>query len=361
MTAPELEAGAALAPAPTKGHVSVAKLQGHWYVGCRSEELGATPLARTLLGQPLVLFRDGAGQPGALLDRCPHRNTPLSFGRVCAAGHLECGYHGWQFDRGGACREVPGLLRTSPNDAANRSVPAHAACERDGFVWIWGRANSEPRGEPFRVPLVDDPAYVKIRREFSFECTLHAALENALDVPHTAFLHRGRFRGGVTNEIEAVRRRIPGGLEVEYLGERRGPGETRNRPDGEVIQHWDRFFLPSVAQVEYKDSKRHFLVSVLHTPVSDFETRAWFVQCLKLPLPAFLVRRLVGRSVDRVLAQDQGILARQTAAIRRFGGEQYMSTDLDLMGPEIWRMLKQAERGLDVESADIEARVRLRV
>jgi hypothetical protein len=226
---------------------------------------------------------------------------------------------------------------------------------------VWGRANAEPRGEPFRIPLVADPAYVKVVRELTFASTLHAALENALDVPHTAFLHRGRFRGGVTNEIEAVRRRIPGGLEVEYVGERRGPGETRNRPDGEVIQHWDRFFLPSVAQVEYRDRKRHFLVSVLHTPVSDFETRAWFVQCLRLGLPAFFVRRVVGRQVDRVLAQDREILARQTEAIRRFGGEQYMSTDLDLMGPEIWRMLKQAERGLDAEASEVEARVRLRV
>ncbi len=33
-------------------------------------------------------------------------------------------------------------------------------------------------------------------------------------------------------------------------------------------------------------------------------------------------------------------------AIRRFGGEQFMSTELDLLGPQIWRMMKEAESGL---------------
>ena len=37
------------------------------------------------------------GAPGALLDRCPHRSVPLSFGKV-ADGRLQCGYHGWAFD-----------------------------------------------------------------------------------------------------------------------------------------------------------------------------------------------------------------------------------------------------------------------
>jgi hypothetical protein len=35
----------------------------------------------------------------------------------------------------------------------------------------------------------------------------------------------------------------------------------------------------------------------------------------------------------------------QTDAVRRFGGEQYVSTDVDLLGGHIWRLLKQAERG----------------
>jgi phenylpropionate dioxygenase-like ring-hydroxylating dioxygenase large terminal subunit len=357
----EIPSAPRLAPAATKGHLSVARVLDGWYVACRSQELGAAPLACTVLGTPLVLFRGAEGRPGALLDRCPHRNFPLSQGRSLASGLLQCGYHGWQFNARGACQAVPGLLGEAA-DAPARRLPAHATRESQGFVWIWGRADAEPRGEPFQVPCADDPRYVAIHRTFDFECTLHAALENALDVPHTAFLHRGRFRGGDASELEAVRRRLPGGgLEVQYLGERRRPGDAKPRLDRPPVEHWDRFFLPSVAQVEYRDGERsHLMATILHTPIQDLLTRAYFVQCIRLPLPKLLVRRYVARKVDQVLGQDRDALRTQTGSIRRFGGERYASTELDLMGPEIWRMLKQAERGLAVDDAAPERRVRFR-
>ena len=73
----------------------MARLARHWYVACQSKELRKKPLARTVVGLPLVLFRDAEGRAQALLDRCPHRNAPLSLGRVTNEGRLECAYHGW--------------------------------------------------------------------------------------------------------------------------------------------------------------------------------------------------------------------------------------------------------------------------
>ena len=57
-------------------------LPGAWYVACFSRHLRARPVARTVGGTPLALFRDGLGRPRAVLDRCPHRNVPLSYGTV---------------------------------------------------------------------------------------------------------------------------------------------------------------------------------------------------------------------------------------------------------------------------------------
>ena len=84
-----------LVPPQTRGHISVARLAGYWYVVCRARELGDAPLRRKLLGIPIVLFRGRQGDVGVLLDRCPHRNVPLSLGRVLDTGNLECPYHGW--------------------------------------------------------------------------------------------------------------------------------------------------------------------------------------------------------------------------------------------------------------------------
>src|SRR2546423_743880 len=62
------------------------QLKNYWYIAAPAAELRSQPLARTLLGERLVLFRQRDGQPAALIDRCAHRNAPLSGGR----GRVRC-------------------------------------------------------------------------------------------------------------------------------------------------------------------------------------------------------------------------------------------------------------------------------
>ncbi len=327
---------------------SVAFPKRWWYPACRSSDLGSLkPHAITLMGTPVVLFRDRFGAAHALVDRCPHRNVPLSLGRVHADGTLQCGYHGWRFDGGGHCRAVPGLYEDDDADAAARCVATHATTEVDGFVWVWGEAAAEPSGRPFELPDLG-PRTSQTVFACDLECTLTAALENSLDVPHTAFLHGGLLRGGQPSEVTAVRREVAGGrgVEVQYLGEPVGLGKWRAKPGGKVtLDHWDRFFLPSIAQIEYRAGTWLRIVNtILHLPLSPLRTRAWFVLRTHSPVPAAVVRPIVAVRGRRVLGQDAGMLARQTEQIGRFGGEQYASTDLDLMANPIWWLLRQAER-----------------
>ncbi len=72
-------------------------------------------------------------------------------------------------------------------------------------------------------------------------------------------------------------------------------------------------------------------------------------------------RPLIEKQLDTILGQDVEILRQQTQRIREHGGESYRSTELDLMGPEILRMLRQSERGLPADDAHIERRIKLRV
>lgn len=328
-----------------RGHFSVAAARDHWYVACPSDALGARPIARTILDTPVVLFRGEDGRPSALLDRCAHRNVPLSMGR-CEEGHLVCGYHGWAYDQEGVCQKVPALL--GPQTGKARRVPAFATREQQGFVWVYGRPESQPRVEPFRFPRLDDPAYDTVFYQARFSATLFSTLENILDVPHTAYLHRGLFRGVRRNEITAIVRRHGDRVEAEYVGEPRPAGVIGRilAPQGGTITHFDRFILPSIAQVEYALGERnHVIVTSALTPVSDFETQLHAVATFRMMIPhAFL--RLVLTPLARLVArQDADMLRRQTETVRRFGGEQFVSTDVDLLGPHILRMLRQAERG----------------
>jgi phenylpropionate dioxygenase-like ring-hydroxylating dioxygenase large terminal subunit len=327
------------------GRYSVALPRPHWYPACTSAELGRRkPLAIELLGSPLVVFRDGAGHPGVLVDRCPHRNAPLSVGRV-RDGALQCAYHGWRFDGSGSCVAIPGLDLGGGDGGPARAVTRHATVERDGIVWFWSEPGEEPAGEPFRLPDLG-PGMRQVVLTYDIDATMHAAIENTLDVPHTAFLHRGLLRGAEPNEITAVRRPIPGGVEVQYFGEPFGIGFVRLQ-GGEELEHYDRFVLPCVAQVEYRAGRWLQIVnSVLHLPLGPFRTRAWFVlRANSQRLPSRLVEAVIRLQGPRVARQDVRMLGRQTDTVRRFGGERYTSTEMDLFGNAVWRLLRHAGDG----------------
>ncbi|MFZ5445824.1 MAG: Rieske 2Fe-2S domain-containing protein [Myxococcota bacterium] len=325
-----------------------------WFVACTSRELGDRPRAVTLQGRPLVLFRGTDRAPVALLDRCPHRNVPLSAGRVRARDgrrELECAYHGWRFDEAGQCTAVPGLLHFEP--LPSRCVERHATRELDGLVWVWASANVTPTDEPFRFPHLETPGYTTVRRSFVVEASLHAALENTLDVPHTAFLHGGLFRTDEKqNVIDVVVRRAARHAEAEFLGEPapRGLAGRLLAPGGGVVTHVDRFLLPSIAQVEYRlGEASHLVASTAFTPVSDDETRVYAVVTFRLPLPGWLVKPFAVPVASRIFAQDRVMLAAQRRQVRRFGGERYTSTELDVLGPQMTRLIKAAASGESAE------------
>jgi phenylpropionate dioxygenase-like ring-hydroxylating dioxygenase large terminal subunit len=253
---------------------------------------------------------------------------------------------------------VPGLYEGDAASSPVRDVALHATHESDGFVWVWGEQGAEPQGAPFALPDLTRPAHDGARAQtaagvgevvlpFDLDCTVHAALENALDVPHTAFLHKGIFRGsGNQRDIQAVRREVPGGVEVQYLGEPVGMGPLRAQQGSELtFDHWDRFFLPSIAQIEYRVAGwLHIVNTIPHLPLAPLRTRCWFVVRFWTRAPARVVKPVVWARGQQIARQDVGMLAEQTANAERFGGERYTSTDLDLLGPAIWRMLRQAVR-----------------
>ncbi len=249
---------------------------------------------------------------------------------------------------------VPGLSGAASPAADARRVAAHATVEQDGIVWAWGEPDGEPTRRPFALPRLDGPGAGEVVLRRDLECTLHAALENALDVPHTAFLHRGIFRGGAPRTITAVRRPVDDGVEVQYLGEPVGMGPIRLREGaGRTFDHWDRFVLPSIAQIEYVVAGWFRIVNtIVHLPMSPFRTRAWFVVRFQSRLPAAIVRPAVVQQGRHILRQDARALARQTERIRGLGGERYASTELDLLGNAIWHLLRHAERAERPDGGD---------
>jgi hypothetical protein len=215
---------------------------------------------------------------------------------------------------------------------------------------------------PHRFAYLGKKGYSTVGQVVEAEGTLYSTIENALDVPHTAFLHRGLFRSEsrgirITAKVQRTRDRVV----AEYVGEPRPPGIIGRilSPSGGIVTHFDRFLLPSIAQVEYSiGSENHLLVDSVMTPLDDFRTRIYAVVSFRSRLPHWLIRPFIKPLALRVFKQDAFILKRQTETIQLFGGEQFASTEIDVLGRHIWRLLKQAERG-DVHGGEESGEVKL--
>jgi nitrite reductase/ring-hydroxylating ferredoxin subunit len=116
-----------------------------WWPVARSEEVTAkTPLSVDIGDQPVVLWRDAAGIPRALEDRCPHRRAPLSLGCIKPDGMIQCGYHGWIYDgESGRLKEIPNLKDQQKFPPLYKAL-AFAVYESDGFVRVCLDAMAQP-------------------------------------------------------------------------------------------------------------------------------------------------------------------------------------------------------------------------
>ncbi len=186
-----------------------------WYLAAWRDEIGDKPLARTILNEPLVLFRAADGRIAALEDRCCHRAAPLSMGALVPEG-LQCGYHGMVFDAAGQCVAIPGQASIPPQARVRR----YPIAEREEFVWIWmGDPALADEKEIVRYPP-EDAVNVGSRQcgMLSIKCNYMLLIDNLMDLTHIPFVHGNTIGGKAQMDLfdaEVAIRRTERG--VHYL------------------------------------------------------------------------------------------------------------------------------------------------
>ncbi len=208
-----------------------------WYAACWSEDLEPdAPLARTVLGEPVVLWRAASG-PSALSDRCCHRSLPLSLGRVLG-DRLQCGYHGLEFDAAGRCVRVPGQPRVPPG-AAVRAYPVR---ERHGLVWLWPGDPAAADGERVpALPWLDDPGWVRTGGCIRLEADYRLLIDNLLDLTHVSYVHPDTLAGDPAEALVPVTTTRDGdAIRVErwMKGFTAPPTYQRARPFAGKVDRW---------------------------------------------------------------------------------------------------------------------------
>jgi len=163
-------------------------LKNTWYVAGWADELvHGKLLGRTILNEPLVMFRKTDGTPVALSDLCPHRFAPLHLGKQIG-DVIQCGYHGLEFGADGRCVRNP-HGKVAPSAAKVRRYPL---IERYDLLWIW-----PGEGEADESLIPDEFAFIVNKKLAHNRLYLHAdanyllLLDNLMDVSHALYLHAG--------------------------------------------------------------------------------------------------------------------------------------------------------------------------
>ena len=223
----------------------------HWWIAAQSSEVGRKILGRTILNQRVVLFRTNDGAAVALAGHCPHRNYPFEKSELVGDA-LQCGYHGFTFDRAGSCIAIPSQGAVPPHAAVRR----YPLVERGGVIWIWtGTAHT---ADAQLLPNLDDIGLggagwaLEHHPMVTIKSRYTLLIDNLLDLNHVTFIHKDTIPGAkaiVHIPVEIVE--TDQSLNARRVG-RDLPGNPLLRQqfpdyDGNVDQHFDaEYYGPSL-------------------------------------------------------------------------------------------------------------------
>ncbi|OYY70258.1 aromatic ring-hydroxylating dioxygenase subunit alpha [Sphingomonas sp. 28-63-12] len=159
-----------------------------WYVAAWDCEVDRAPLARTLCGEPVMLYRKLDRSLVAMRDACPHRLLPLSMG-IKEGDDIRCRYHGLLIGSDGVAKEMP--MRGDPVNASI-CVQTYPVVERHRFIWIFigDAAQADPDNIPDFWPC-STPGWTFDGGYYRIACDYRLAIDNLMDLSHETYTHQG--------------------------------------------------------------------------------------------------------------------------------------------------------------------------
>jgi phenylpropionate dioxygenase-like ring-hydroxylating dioxygenase large terminal subunit len=226
-----------------------------WQPVLTSEHVTTRPREIRILGEDLLVFRDGSGRPGLIYPRCMHRGTTLLYGHVEPDG-IRCCYHGWKFAVDGTCIDQP----CEPDGGANKGAarqPWYPVQERYGMVWAYmGPAEKKPILPRWDVleNIQDDEYYACVDNSFGAHrdpdgpavvpySWLHMN-DNIMDPFHVQVLHSTFSAYQFVREFE-----IMPTCEFEYIDAGVIYKAYRDLEDGREVDRISTWMAPNIMSV----------------------------------------------------------------------------------------------------------------
>jgi nitrite reductase/ring-hydroxylating ferredoxin subunit len=256
-------------------------MRRYWHPVGMLADATDTPRQIRVLGEDLILFRDGHGRPGLVHPNCAHRGTSLYYGKVEQQG-IRCCYHGWQFDVQGHCLEQP----CEPEGGQARDQirqPWYPVQELYGLIWAY-------MGPPEKKPVLPRYECLEMLEEGEFleandhsiggggpqiiPCNWLQHYENLVDPFHVVILHSS-FSGTQFVEQMALMPKVTwetGDISVRTISDRK-------LPDGKTLHRISEAGLPTLRVIPSPRIGRYGMVESLGwvLPIDDHSFRIYVV------------------------------------------------------------------------------------
>jgi len=288
-------------------------LKNLWYFAQRGDLLKrGSMVAKTLLGEPVLLARDSDGVPFAIRDICPHRGIPLSVGTFDGR-EVECCYHGWRFNREGHCTAIPSLVEGQKFNVDRVRVPHYPCREVQGNIWVYFGDESEDMIDPPEIPdigtRVPNTAFT-----MTFPCHVDHAVVGLMDPAHGPFVHKAWWWRSRKSIHEKSKTFAPSERGFTMVRHPPSSNSAAYKLLGGSMTTEISFQLPSI-RIEHIRAGRHVLCGLTAvTPVSETETelnhQIYWTQPWLTPLKPILkplARKFLEQDRDIVTLQQEGL------------------------------------------------------
>jgi len=241
-----------------------------------SNEEGVGPIGRVLLDENIVIAKLG-DKVTVMRDRCAHRFTRLSGGKVLDNGRIQCPYHGWEYGAGGACEHMPAC----PNDPIPKKArtPAYETEVKYGLIWVRMDSSWDCTEIPF-CEAWENPEFKRqiVAEPYGWNSSAERRWENFTDFSHFAYVHPGTLYDPAYSEPAIVPvDRVSG--ELQFFME---PGKDMldNLPEDSPLGSWTyRAAMPFTVNLSirlYKNDQP-FLLWTTSSPTSGDSCRNFMI------------------------------------------------------------------------------------
>ncbi len=319
-------------------------IRNQWYAILESKEVHKGKLLGVIrMGERLVLWRNKENEVVCLLDRCAHRGVALSKGKlVCENEHVQCPFHGLQFDSKGKCTVIPSRGKNAPVPP-NFKVTSYTTREQHNFIWIWW---GEPRDHYPELPWFEDvdDSFHYFTLKDPWKTHYSRCIENQLDVSHLWIVHHNTIGRGNRRVSDGPYTEFSDNIEKIWVSNRKENGEISilpadiqkpNRPS--LVQ----FRFPSVWQNKFSDIAR---IIIAFVPVDEENTILYlrFIQKItRIPIFRGIIS-LFGRFFSKIIAhQDKRVVETQIpkkTELKMIDGDNLFPADHPIV---IYRRIRQ--------------------